>query len=252
MSYILREQLAAAENHGGSRSASEIQYLILHYTGNDGDTAANNAVYFKNNIVKASAHYFVDDTYVYRSVPDLTIAWSVGGTRYADIRTTGGGTMYGIITNRNSLSVELCGTLGDGSRRPSETTLKNAAALCRKLMDRYQIPLSRVYRHFDVTGKHCPAYWMDEAAWQTFKARLKSSSPHTQNDCFQQLMGHWLAEHGSLPPSPASEEARLWAESYGIITGFPDGSKQYKAFCTREQLVIMLYRLWKLLKKPPE
>ena len=64
MSYTIKEQLANSENYGGSRNASQIRYLVYHYTGNDGDRAANNAKYFQNNIVKASAHYFVDDTTV--------------------------------------------------------------------------------------------------------------------------------------------------------------------------------------------
>ncbi len=62
------------------RAVNQIKYLVFHYTGNDGDQAANNAAYFsKNNIVQASARYFVDDTTVWRSVPDLKVAWAVGG-----------------------------------------------------------------------------------------------------------------------------------------------------------------------------
>ena len=50
MSYILKEVLANPGNYGGSRVASNIRYLVFHYTGNDGDTASGNANYFKNNI----------------------------------------------------------------------------------------------------------------------------------------------------------------------------------------------------------
>lgn len=114
MSYTLLEQLANPGNYGGSRTASQIQYLVFHYTGNDGDAARNNAAYFQNNIVKASAHYFVDDTTVYRSVPELRVAWAVGGKKYANADLTGGGTMYGKITNTNSISIELCDTIQNG------------------------------------------------------------------------------------------------------------------------------------------
>lgn len=245
MSYTLKEQLAAAGNHGGTRRASDIRYLVLHYTGNTGDTAAANAAYFQRSVVKASAHYFVDDTTVYRSVPDLTVAWAVGGTKWADCAQTGGGAMYGKITNSNSLSVELCGTAGDG--RASEATQTNAAELCRKLMAQYSIPIENVYRHFDVTGKHCPRYWMDALAWQTFKARLKTA-PAKPDDAFCQQMELWLAQRAAELPSAASEAARRWAEDAGIVTGFSDGSRQYRSYCTREQTILMLYRLWKLLQ----
>lgn len=247
MSYTLKEQLAAAGNHGGTRKASDIQYLVLHYTGNNGDTAAANAAYFQNNVVKASAHYFVDDTTAYRSVPDLTVAWAVGGTKWADCAQTGGGTLYGKITNSNSLSVELCGTAGDGTCGASEATQANAAELCRKLMAQYSIPIENVYRHFDVTGKHCPRYWMDALAWQTFKARLKMA-PVKPDDVFCQQMEFWLDQRALELPGTASEAARRWAEDTGIVTGFSDGSRQYRSFCTREQTVLMLYRLWLLLQ----
>ena len=55
----------------------------------------------------------------------------------------------------------------------SEATMENAAALGRKLMAKYNIPLSNVYRHFDVTGKHCPSYLISAPKWAEFKARLE-------------------------------------------------------------------------------
>jgi N-acetylmuramoyl-L-alanine amidase len=42
-------------------------------------------------------------------------------------------------------------------------------------MKKYNIDIDHVYRHFDVTGKHCPAYFMNASAWAEFKARLKES-----------------------------------------------------------------------------
>ena len=42
-------------------------------------------------------------------------------------------------------------------------------------------------------------------------------------------------------PSEWSEEARAWAEENGIIAGDESGRKQYKKFCTREELIQILY-----------
>ena len=164
--------LCHPKNHGGSRQASQIRYLVYHYTGNDGDRGANNARYYRDNIVGASAHYFVDDDSVTRSVDDLLIAWAVGGKKWADCAKTGGGKLYGVITNTNSISIEMCDTRRDGKLMATEATLERAAALGRELMEKYHIPIERVARHFDVTGKHCPAYFMEEAAWAEFKKRL--------------------------------------------------------------------------------
>ena len=91
----IKTKLAHRRNHGGTRSTSAIKYIVLHYTANDGDSAYNNAEYYANNIVTASAHYFVDDTTIYQSVPDNVIAWAVGGKKWSDCPQTGGGTLYG-------------------------------------------------------------------------------------------------------------------------------------------------------------
>ncbi len=230
MSYTLKEQLAASGNYGGSRNASQIRYLVYHYTGNDGDKAANNAKYFQNNIVKASAHYFVDDTTVWRSVPDLKVAWSVGGSKYANADKTGGGTMYGIITNTNSISIEMCDTIRNGVYQASEATLANAAALGRTLMEKYGIPIENVYRHFDVTGKHCPSYLVNAQKWAEFKKRLEVK-----------IMDN--------TPSPAHKEGVEWAVKNGILTGNSEGDLMLSQPVTRQQMCTMLHRLWELIER---
>lgn len=57
----IKSLLANPKNYGGKRSTSAIKYIIIHYTANDGDKAASNGRYFRDRIVNASAHYFVDD-----------------------------------------------------------------------------------------------------------------------------------------------------------------------------------------------
>ena len=230
MSYTIKEQLANSGNYGGSRNASQIRYLVYHYTGNDGDMAANNAKYFQNNIVKASAHYFVDDTTVWRSVPDLKVAWSVGGSKYANADKTGGGTMYGVITNTNSLSIEMCDTIRNGVYQASEATLANAAALGRELMEKYHIPIENVYRHFDVTGKHCPSYLVNAQKWAEFKKRLEVK-----------IMDN--------TPSGAHKEGVEWAIANGILTGNSDGDLMLSQPVTRQQMCTMLHRLWELIER---
>lgn len=165
--------LANRANYGTTRRAEDIKYLVFHYTGNDGDNDANNAAYFRDHVVEASAHYFVDDDSITQSVPDLYVAYAVGGKLWSDTGRTGGGTMYGVITNRNSLSIEMCDTRRDSVLQATEATMERAAALGRALMDKYGITPDRVYRHFDVTGKHCPAYLMAPDKWAEFKARLE-------------------------------------------------------------------------------
>ena len=223
MSYTLKELAAAPGNYGGSRSAGQIRYIVIHYTGNDGDTAEDNAVYYSRSTVKASAHYFVDDAAVWRSVPELVTAWAVGGKKYDSCSRTGGGTLHGIVTNANSISVELCGTAGDGSRRASEKTLANAAALTVELMKRYDIPPERVVRHFDVTGKLCPAYMVDADEWAAFRERVACRAADNI-------------------PAAYGKEAVEWAVKEGIMQGSTDGDLMLTQPITRQQFAVMLWR----------
>ena len=145
----IKKILANFRNYGAKRSLSKIKYIVIHFTANDGDSDTGNANYFKNNVVKASAHYFVDSDSITQSVPDNYVAWSVGGSKYSNCRSTGGGKFYGICNNTNSLSIELCDDKKNGKIYPSQKTIDNALALTKKKMKQYDIPASHVIRHFD-------------------------------------------------------------------------------------------------------
>lgn len=178
MSYTKYDLPAKSISYGGSRSASAIKYLIFHYTGNTTDTAWANANYFSkngSNTRSAGAHYFVDGTSVYQSIDDLKVAYSVGGSR----QSSSGGSMYGTITNTNSISIEMCSTGG----MISAATIANAVALGKLLMQKYNIPIGNVYRHWDVNGKACPGWsgWTGSNAsnaskWTALKNALSGSS----------------------------------------------------------------------------
>lgn len=174
MTLYNRRILANKRNYGAKRKTSAIKYLIIHYTGNRNDTAQANCKYFQTGGRNASAHYFVDPNEVIQSVPDDTIAWSVGGAKYSNCAVTGGGKYYGKATNANSISIELCG--GPDSVKATQATINRALTLTKALMKLYNIPASNVIRHFDVTGKSCPAYWTNDTTWKKeFKNKLTTT-----------------------------------------------------------------------------
>lgn len=206
MAFTKYTLISNSGNYGAVRASSAIKYLVYHYTGNQTDTALNNANYFKNNIRQASAHYFVDDTTVYQSVPDLTTAWAVGDRKYSDCSVTGGGAMYGKITNTNSISIEMCSVNG----AISEATIDNAVALGKEIMAKYNIPISNVYRHFDVSGKHCPGwsgwYGNDSSKWTAFKNSLLGTTAS--------------ATAGSSTASELYRVRKTWADSSSQLGAF--------------------------------
>ena len=108
-----------------SRNGNSVKYIVLHYTGNKGDTAKNNVDYFYGGNRGASAHYFVDDNSIYQSVEEYNSAWSVGD----------GHGIYG-INNQNSISIEMC---CNSSGVITEKTEANALELVKYLMSKYNI-----------------------------------------------------------------------------------------------------------------
>ena len=147
-------------NYGALRQRT--YYIVIHYTGNAKDTARANANYFANNRVGASAHYFVDENEIYSSVPEGYIAWHC---------ETRGMSFKCACRNNNSIGIELCTC---GNYQISDKTAERAAELVKSLMDKYDVPVDRVIRHYDVCGKRCPAPWVDDVnKWLAFKEMLQ-------------------------------------------------------------------------------
>lgn len=164
----IKFKAADPSNHYTGRDGNAIRYIVLHYTANNGDTAQNNADYFAGANRRASAHYFVDENEVVQSVRDTDAAWHCGGSIESDHHP-----LRGICTNRNSLGVEMCSDIVGGKYVITAQTVDLAVQLVRQLMAKYRIPIDRVVRHYDVTGKACPEPWVrDESLWRKFKARL--------------------------------------------------------------------------------
>ena len=173
---IFKSIPANEKNYGKRRDTSVLKYIVLHYTCSMGDTAVGNGKYFRDNVTKTSAHYFVDSKDIVVSVPDDVIAWHCGGKKLSG----NGGSLHGICTNSNSIGVELCNDKKNPEYTPTEQTIENALELVLELMKKYSIPPENVVRHYDVTSKCCPAYWVDDGKWEKeFKSKLVEQEKET-------------------------------------------------------------------------
>ena len=173
MACELKTQLANKNNYGAKRDISSIKYIVVHYTANDGDTDENNAKYFQQDLKAngknvASSHYFVDDDSITNSVSDDYVSYSVGGNKW----NNNGGRLYGVAKNTNTLNIELCDTVKDGVHNISDATLGNSVSFIKQKMAQYNIDIDHVIRHYDVNGKPCPSYYVDETEWAKFKSLL--------------------------------------------------------------------------------
>lgn len=177
-----------------------IRYLAVHYTAG-ASSAPGKAILMRKSweaTKRASADFGVDDRDMVQFNPDPKNykCWSVGDKKNA---ASGGGLLYGLATNANTISIEICSTLSQGTYAVpnhsgwqfTEAALANAVKLAKILMRKYNIPLERVVRHYDISGKLCPGiigynngniYTLDGKAtsrkstsdkWEEFKRRLQ-------------------------------------------------------------------------------
>ncbi|MDE7424971.1 MAG: N-acetylmuramoyl-L-alanine amidase [Lachnospiraceae bacterium] len=151
MAFVINERLAKSISYGSTRDLSLIKFIVIHYTGNKGDTAKNNADYFAtSNTRTAGAHFFVDKTgEIYRSIKENLVAWAVGGL-YG--QTLGAGSCYNKCTNTNSISIELCDCLEDTNWEQMKATRQLVQYIQKKCPN-----AKTIIRHWDVNGKQCPA-----------------------------------------------------------------------------------------------
>lgn len=150
---------------------SRIKYIVIHYTGSKAD-AKQQTDYFASGDRGASAHYFVGfKGDIRQSVEDSDIAWHVGSKMYK----------HPYCRNNNSIGIELCSktnasvNVADANWYFEDPTIKMAVELTKSLMKKYKIPIENVLRHYDVTGKCCPAPFVfntGKHTWDEFKKAL--------------------------------------------------------------------------------
>lgn len=133
-----------------------IKRIVVHWVGNAGSTAENNAKYF--NSLKdgrgtyASSHYIIgNDGVVIRCVPENEVAY------------------HASKANSYSIGSEVCHT--DNTGKYTDLAYKSLIELLVDLCKRYKLePTQAVIRHYDVTGKDCPRYYVKNTdAWKRLK-----------------------------------------------------------------------------------
>lgn len=149
-------------NRPGTKSVPK--KICIHYTGNPGSGATNAAAYQMNvakgyfkssgpNAWRTSSQYVVGIMgEVIRCVPDSEIAYAAAGN------------------NNGVIHIEVCHT--DKTGVFSSAAVKALSELVPYLMKRYNITAAGVVRHYDLTGKHCPLYYVDSARWAKLKAAI--------------------------------------------------------------------------------
>lgn len=174
-----------------------IKYIAIHFTaGSSSKPGKAREIKHVFETRKASADFAVDDAEMVQFNPDPKnyYCWSVGDKKAAHVNVPDG-------RNINTISIEICSTLQKGTSLAqanhsgwsyTDKAIDNAIKLTKILMKKFNIPVDRVVRHYDISGKLCPGIigWNDgqlydingkplvgkrnnSNKWKEFKDKLK-------------------------------------------------------------------------------
>ncbi len=177
----------------------EIKYIAIHYTAGissrNGSARAVKSVFITH---AASADFAVDDAEAVQFNPDLKnyYCWAVGDPKN---KYSKGGTLYSVAKNRNTVSIEICSNLAKGASAReanhrgwyfTDAELQNAAKLTKALMKKFDIPIERVVRHYDVSGKVCPGVigWNNELIYTTAGKQTCDRSNSVEWEKFKEML----------------------------------------------------------------
>jgi len=132
----------------------QVNGVVVHYTGNPGTTAEQNRSYFANLAVthetKASSHFLIGiDGKIIQCVPLGEISYCSNDR------------------NVDTIAIECCHP--DETGKFSDQTYASLVRLVQWLCEAYRLDSTQVIRHYDITGKKCPLYFVEhEDAWKAF------------------------------------------------------------------------------------
>lgn len=135
---------------------NQINSIVIHYTGNPGSSAQGNRDYFENlkdtHETKASSHFIVGlEGEIIQCVPTAEISYASNHR------------------NSDTISIEVCHE--DETGKFSDTTYNSLIHLTAWLCNRAGLDAEDIIRHYDVTEKICPKYYVEhEDAWVQLKA----------------------------------------------------------------------------------
>ena len=141
-------------------SLEEVNGIVVHYTGNPMASAKQNRDYFAGLAIShktsASSHFVVGlEGEIIQCIPTKEIAYASNNR------------------NTDTLSIECCHP--DETGEFTEDTYDSLVQLTAWLCKRFSLEKDDVIRHYDVTGKDCPRYFVqNEDAWEQFKEDVQT------------------------------------------------------------------------------
>lgn len=144
----------------------KINGIVIHYTANPGSSAKANRDYFENlkdtHQTKASSNFVIGmEGEIIQCVPTWEVAYASNNR------------------NRDTVSIECCHP--DETGKFTKATYRSLVRLTAWLCMKFNLSAEDVIRHYDVTGKNCPKYYVEnERAWKDFKEDVSNALANTE------------------------------------------------------------------------
>jgi N-acetylmuramoyl-L-alanine amidase CwlA len=135
----------------------EVRDIVIHYVGNAQTTAQQNHDYYCHEDSDVASHFVVGmEGEVIMCLP--LDEWSSASNH----------------RNKDTISIEVCHP--DDTGKFTDETYASLVELTSWLMDEFSLDSEHVIRHYDVTGKICPKYYVEhEESWEQFKEEVKKA-----------------------------------------------------------------------------
>ena len=133
-----------------------VRNIVIHYVGNPGTTAQQNRDYYASRSSEVSSHFVIGlKGEVIQCIP-LHEKSSASNHR-----------------NKDTISIEVCHP--DESGKFTDAAYQSLVKLTAWLCEICDLDSGAVIRHYDITGKQCPLYFVThEDAWRQFLKNAKS------------------------------------------------------------------------------
>ena len=147
---------------------SKITGIVVHYTANPGSTAIDNRNYFEglkdSHETKASSNFVIGlDGEIVQCVPTWEVAYASNSR------------------NIDTVSIECCHP--DETGKFNDSTYQSMVQLCAWLCMKFDLTSEDVIRHYDVTGKNCPKYFVEnEDAFFVFRNDIAQAIQNTPSE----------------------------------------------------------------------
>lgn len=153
-----------------------VKGIVIHWTATPNATAENERNYFNGTAIEvkryASAHIFVDRKEARLIIPLNEVAYHANEhpTQVAKFKATA--SYYkGGNANLTTIGVEMC-VEKDNTIHPD--TIARTEQVVADLCKQYKLTEKDIYRHYDITGKNCPAPFVsDSSKFTAFKSAVK-------------------------------------------------------------------------------